>query len=84
MSTNLLKNTCKLEWSTTVIKTNVEVVCMIMLYLYMDTYTSSGAFFFSPLQECWSVDVGVRVVDVDKMFTVSMNAKHSSKCRGSI
>ena len=30
------------------------------------------------------MDDGVRVVDVDKMFTVSMNAKHSSKCRGSI
>ena len=79
MSTNLLKNTCKLEWSTVII-TNVEVVCMIMLYLYMNLH-QQWVFFFSPLQECWSVDVGVRVVDVDKMFTVSMNA---SKCRGSI
>ena len=33
---------------------------------------------------CWSAGGGVRVVDVDKMFTVSMKAKHSSKCRGSI
>ena len=46
MSTNLLENTCKLESSTGMI--NVEVVCMIMLYLY----TSSVFFLFSPLQEC--------------------------------
>ena len=61
---------------------------MIMFYVYMDTYTSSGYFLLTLAGVlecwCWSAGVGVRVVDVDKVFTVSMNAKHSSKCRGSI
>ena len=55
-----------------------------MLYVYMDTYISSA---FHPCQsavvrvlECWC---GVRVVDVENIH-VSMNAKHSSKRRGSI
>ena len=57
MSTNLLKNTCKLESSTGII--NIEVVCMIMLYLY----TRSVFFFLFTLAGvlkcgCWSAISG--------------------------